>query len=98
MVAAFRYQDQFDNFSPVLLRRGGGRHAGRMSRRWSRDADVILAINARFGEMTTDGYTLLRVPVPEQTLIHVHASDREIGKIYQPALGIQAGRTPSPRR
>ena len=29
--------------------------------------------------------------VPEQTLIHVHASDREIGKIYQPALGIQAG-------
>jgi acetolactate synthase-1/2/3 large subunit len=41
--------------------------------------------------MTTDGYTLLSVPVPAQTLIHVHGSDREIGKIYQPALGIHAG-------
>ena len=41
--------------------------------------------------MTTDGYTLLSVPVPASTLIHVHASDREIGKIYQPTLGIPAG-------
>jgi acetolactate synthase I/II/III large subunit len=56
-----------------------------------READVILAINVRFGEMTTDAYTLLTVPVPSQTLIHVHGSDREIGKIYQPALGIHAG-------
>ena len=56
-----------------------------------READVILAINVRFGEMTTDGYTLLKVPTPSQKLIHVHGSDREIGKIYQPALGIQAG-------
>ena len=55
------------------------------------DADVILAINVRFGEMTTDGYTLLDVPVPKQKLIHVHASDREIGKVYQPEPGIQAG-------
>jgi len=52
---------------------------------------VILAVNVRFGEMTTDAYTLLDVPTPKQTLIHVHGSDREIGKIYQPALGIQSG-------
>jgi acetolactate synthase-1/2/3 large subunit len=56
-----------------------------------KDADVILAVNVRFGEMTTDGYTLLDVPVPRQKLIHVHGSDREIGKIYQPTLGIHAG-------
>jgi acetolactate synthase-1/2/3 large subunit len=55
------------------------------------EADVILAINVRFGEMTTDGYTLLSVPEPRQKLIHVHASDREIGKIYAPAIGIQSG-------
>ena len=55
------------------------------------DADAILAVNGRFGEMTTDGYTLLSVPVPAQKLIHVHASDREIGKIYVPTLGIHAG-------
>lgn len=56
-----------------------------------RAADVILAINIRFGEMTTDGYTLLSVSVPCQTLIHVRLSDREIGNVSQPAPGIHAG-------
>ncbi|HEX9857782.1 MAG TPA: thiamine pyrophosphate-dependent enzyme, partial [Paracoccaceae bacterium] len=90
VVAAFRYQDQFDNFSPVYAGEAGVGMPAHVTT-LIRDADVILAINVRFGEMTTDGYTLLQVPVPAQTLIHVHASDREIGKIYQPTLGIQAG-------
>ncbi len=90
VVAAFRYQDQFDNFSPVYAGEAGVGMSGHV-RRLVREADAILAINIRFGEMTTDGYTLLSVPVPAQRLIHVHASDREIGKVYQPTLGIQAG-------
>lgn len=90
VVAAFRFQDQFDNFSPVFCGEAGVGMPPHV-KRLIRDADLILAINARFGEMTTDGYTLLDVPCPNQTLIHVHASDREIGKIYQPTLGIQAG-------
>ena len=90
VVAAFRYQDQFDNFSPVFAGEAGVGMPAHV-KRLIRDADVILAINTRFGEMTTDGYTLLSVPCPEQTLVHVHASDRELGKIYQPALGVQAG-------
>jgi acetolactate synthase-1/2/3 large subunit len=56
-----------------------------------RKADSILAINVRFGEMTTDGYTLLEVPTPKQRLIHVHGDAAELGKIYRPALAIQAG-------
>ena len=90
VIAAFRYQDQFDNHSPCYAGEAGVGMPAHV-RRLICEADVILAINVRFGEMTTDGYTLLSVPVPAQTLIHVHASDREIGKIYQPALGIQAG-------
>lgn len=90
VVAAFRYQDQFDNFSPVFVGEAGVGMPAHI-KGLVRDADVILAINTRFGEMTTDGYTLLSVPVPSQTLMHVHGSDREIGKIYQPALGIHAG-------
>ncbi|ASP21160.1 acetolactate synthase isozyme 2 large subunit [Antarctobacter heliothermus] len=90
VIAAFRYQDQFDNHSPVFAGEAGvgmPPHA----RRLLTEADTILAINVRFGEMTTDAYTLLKVPEPQQKLIHVHASDAEIGKIYVPALGIQAG-------
>ncbi|WP_417207248.1 thiamine pyrophosphate-dependent enzyme [Antarctobacter sp.] len=90
VIAAFRYQDQFDNFSPVFAGEAGvgmPPHA----RRLMSEADTILAINVRFGEMTTDAYTLLEVPEPRQKLIHVHASDAEIGKIYVPVLGVQAG-------
>lgn len=90
VIAAFRYQDQFDNFSPVYSGEAGVGMPPNV-RALIRDADTILAINIRFGEMTTDGYTLLDVPVPKQKLIHVHGSDREIGKIYQPVLGIHSG-------
>lgn len=90
VVAAFRYQDQFDNHSPVFAGEAGVGMPPHV-KALLRDADVLLAINVRFGEMTTDGYTILTVPVPVQKVIHVHASDREIGKIYVPSLGIQAG-------
>lgn len=90
VVAAFRFQDQFDNHSPVFVGEAGVGMAPHV-KALMREADVILAINVRFGEMTTDGYTLLSVPEPRQKLIHIHASDREISKIYVPALGIVAG-------
>lgn len=90
VVTAFRYQDRFDNHSPSFVGEAGVGMAAHVKMAM-RDADMILAINVRFGEMTTDGYRLLSVPQPKQKLVHVHASDREIGKIYVPSLGIQAG-------
>ena len=90
VVAAFRFQDSFDNHSPVYAGEAGVGMPPHV-RRLIAECDLLLAVNVRFGEMTTDGYTLLRVPQPEQALIHVHASDLEIGKIYQPRLGIQSG-------
>lgn len=88
-VAVFRYNDQFDNHSPAFAG-----HAGvgmwPSTRKLIEEADVILAINIRFGENSTMGYTLLDVPEPKQRLIHVNGSDRELGKVYQPLLGIQA--------
>ena len=90
VLAAFRYQDQYDNHSATYAGDAGvGMTAA--TKALIKDADVILAINVRFGEMTTDGYTLLNVPAPAQKLIHVHASDRELGKVYQPDLAIHAG-------
>ena len=90
VVAAFRYQDRFDNHSPQYVGEAGVGMPLHI-RALIEGADVILAINIRFGEMTTDGYTLLQVPSPRQRIIHVHGSDREIGKIYRPELGIQSG-------
>lgn len=90
VVAAFRYQDQFDNFSPVFCGEAGVGMSAHV-RKLMTEADVMLAVNVRFGEISTEGYTLLQVPMPKQKLIHVHASEMEIGKVYQPLLGIQAG-------
>ncbi len=87
VVAAFRFQDQFDNFSPCYAGEAGVGMPPNVKRLIT-EADTILAINVRFGEMTTDAYTLLDVPVPKQRLIHVHVSDGELGKVYQPSLGI----------
>ena len=90
VVAAFRYQDVIDNHSPVFCGEAGVGMPPHV-KRLILEADVILAINTRFGESTTDGFTLLDVPVPKQTLIHVHGSSLELAKVYQPTIGIVSG-------
>ncbi len=54
------------------------------------DADLLLLVGGRLAEMPSQGYTLLDIPLPRQTLIHVHADAGEIGRVYHPALGIHA--------
>jgi acetolactate synthase-1/2/3 large subunit len=84
---AFRYQDLFNN--------NHGHYAGdvgiginpKLAAR-VKEADVLLVIGARLGEMTTSGYTLLEAPVPKQQLVHVLADANEVGRVYQPTLGI----------
>jgi acetolactate synthase-1/2/3 large subunit len=53
-------------------------------------ADLVLLIGGRLGEWPTQGYTLLDVPVPKQTLIHVHPGIEELGRVYRPQLAIHA--------
>ncbi len=54
-------------------------------------ADLLLVAGARLGEVTTGGYAIVRPPVPEQTLIHIHPGAEELGRVYRPELGINAG-------
>ncbi|MEM9029486.1 MAG: thiamine pyrophosphate-binding protein [Pseudomonadota bacterium] len=55
-----------------------------------RSADVLLTIGARFGEMTSSGYTLLDIPQPKQTLVHVHPDPSELGTVYRSDIPIAA--------
>ena len=48
-----------------------------------KDADVILALGTRLGEIATQQYSLLDVPRPRQTLIHVHADPDELGRVFE---------------
>lgn len=54
-------------------------------------ADLVLAVGARIGEITSQSYTLLGVPDPGKTLIHVHAAAEELGRVFRPTLAIQSG-------
>ena len=54
------------------------------------EVDTLFVIGARLGEMTTQGYKMLRPPILSKKLIHVHISEEEIGKVFTPTLGIKA--------
>ena len=85
-----RCQDLFDNRSPAYAGDVGIGINPKLAQR-VKEADVVLVIGARLGEMTTSAYTLLEAPVPQQTLIHVHAGAEELGRVYRPALAINSG-------
>jgi acetolactate synthase-1/2/3 large subunit len=53
-------------------------------------ADLLLLLGGRMAEMPSQAYTLLAIPAPRQTLVHVHADAAELGRVYHPALGINA--------
>ena len=89
IACAFRYQDIFDNRHANYAGDVGIGINPKLAAR-VRDADVLLVIGERLGETMTAGYTLLDVPVPKQTLIHVHPGADELGRVYQPALAIAA--------
>jgi acetolactate synthase-1/2/3 large subunit len=55
-----------------------------------KDADLIIALGVRLGEMTTGGYTLLTPPRPAQQLVHIHAGPEELGRVYAADLLLQA--------
>jgi acetolactate synthase I/II/III large subunit len=87
---AFRFQDTFDNSHPNYAGDVGIGINPKLAAR-IKDADAVLCIGARLGEMTTSGYTLFDVPVPKQTLIHVHSDPNELGRVYQASLMICSG-------
>ena len=89
IACAFRAQDLFDNTHPLYAGDVGIAINPKLAAR-VRDADVLIVAGERLGEMTTGGYTLLSAPQPRQTLIHVHPGSEELGRVFQPALAIQA--------
>src|SRR5205085_7724442 len=68
---AFRRQDALDNDSPSYVGDVGIGVNPKLAAR-VREADVLLVVGPRLGEMATSGYTLLEPPPPKQTLVHVH--------------------------
>jgi acetolactate synthase-1/2/3 large subunit len=90
LVASFRRQDLIDNRHPNYCGHLGLGVDPSLGERL-KSADVVIAIGSRLGENTTNGYTLLTPPVPQQKLVHVHPDPNEPGRVYQPVLAMACG-------
>ena len=86
---AFRFQDTFDNHHALYAGDVGIAVNPKLAQR-IKDSDLILAIGARLGEMTTGGYTLLRPPRSAQKLVHIHAGAEELNRVYRADVAINA--------
>ncbi len=93
VAASFRSNDVLDNHSASYVGDAGVAMANHVER-LIREADLIIAVDVRFDEMMTKGYTLFDLPDPQQRIVHVHPSDGELGKVVQPEVAVHAtGRT-----
>ncbi|MGU3338369.1 thiamine pyrophosphate-binding protein [Methylobacterium mesophilicum] len=53
-------------------------------------SDLLLMVGGRLSEMPAQSYGLLGIPDPGLPLVHIHPDPEELGRVYQPALAIQA--------
>jgi acetolactate synthase-1/2/3 large subunit len=90
VAASFRCQDYVDNRSRTYVGHLTVAPDPKLARR-VRDADLVVAIGGRLGDVTTNGYTLLDVPRPRQTLVHVHPDQAELGAVYETELAVVSG-------
>jgi len=90
VAASFRCQDYVDNASPVyaghLTLGGDPRLAARV-----READLLLVVGARLGEITTLGYTLVEAPRPTQNPHPRPLGRRGARRVYDTELAIVSG-------
>ncbi|HIL88045.1 MAG TPA: thiamine pyrophosphate-binding protein, partial [Deltaproteobacteria bacterium] len=93
VIASFRCQDHFDNYHPNYAGELGISCNPKLAAR-VQAADLLLVLGARLGEMTTNGYSLVEIPVPRQTLIHAHPGAEELGRVYQGNLLIHSAMEP----
>ena len=87
VAASWRAQDYVDNDGPC--------YAGHLGlgvdpalRERLRDADLLLVVGARLGDIETGGFATIAPPGVGRTLVHVHPDPDELGRVYEPALGI----------
>ncbi len=86
---SFRRQMLFDHLHPCYAGDVGIGINPKLAD-YIKQSDLVLLIGGRMGEMPSSDYTLLKSPYPGQKLVHVHPDTSELGRVYRPALAINA--------
>ena len=87
VATAFRRQDAIAPSSPVYAGNLGYGPNPKLVQR-VKDADLVIAVGARLGEATTDGYTVPTLEHPGQLLVHIHPDPDELGRVYKTDLAL----------
>jgi acetolactate synthase I/II/III large subunit len=89
VAVTWKNQDIFDN-SSALYAGHLGFGSPKAHRELLAQADLILAIGTRLGDVASLNYTLPRAPEPEQRLVHVYPDGAPIGKNARVDFGLIA--------
>ena len=88
VTCSFRRQDRFPATHPHYMGDLGIGPNPRLLERL-KTSDLILLLGGRLSEMPSQSYGLLDIPVPSQTLVHVHPGEGELGRVYSPDLAFR---------
>ncbi len=86
---SFRRQMLFDHLSPGYAG-DVGIGINPVLAKEIKESDLLILLGARMSEMPSSGYTLVDVPYPAQSLVHIYPDPSELGRIYRPDLAICA--------
>jgi len=89
VAAGFRRQDYMDNHHANYV---GDLNVGvnpKLAARL-READLLILLGTRFGDIETQAYTLVDPANPGKRIVHVHADPDELGQVYTPDIAINA--------
>ena len=90
VATAFRRQDAISPACPVYAGNLGYGPNPKLVER-VRQADLVIAVGARLGEATTDGYEVPTLEHPGQILVHIHPDPEELGRVYRTDLALCCG-------
>ena len=89
---SFRHQDLFDNRHPLFSCHLSF-NMPPVFRETLNEADLVIAIGTRLGDVVTQGYRIPEAPRPRQDLIHVYPDAAELGRTFETKLAIAADAT-----
>ena len=92
VAVSFRHQDIFDNRHPNFACHLSF-NMPPVFRETLNEADLVLAIGDRLGDVTTQGYQIPAAPKPRQDLIHIYPDPHHLGRVFETDLSVAADAT-----
>jgi acetolactate synthase I/II/III large subunit len=89
VAVTWKNQDVFDNTS-ALYAGHVGFGTPQAHRQMLRDADLIIAVGTRLGDVGTLGYTFPSLPAPKQRLVHIYPDGKPLGRVFRTDIALVA--------